>query len=124
MCMEGYITSFDVTPASTDDRKKLRDPTVGLRDAVILADKGYIGEMFWKEMQGDGIYLMVLKRSNSKVDWSQPVQQLVFHQRRRVETVFSQLSGQLNAERCLQKASVGCVLGFQTRYWHTIFVWH
>lgn len=105
--LEGYITSFDITPASTDDREGLRDLTIGLKDAVILADKGYIGEMLWQEMQRQGIYLMTLKRSNSKADWSQPIRQLVFRQRRRVETVFSQLSGQLNAERVLAKSIRG-----------------
>jgi hypothetical protein len=47
---------------------------------------------------------MALKRSNSKTDWSKPVRQLIFKLGRRVETVFSQLSKQLNAERVLAKS--------------------
>ncbi len=46
---------------------------------------------------------MALKRSNSKTDWSKPVRQLIFRLRRRVETVFSQLSEQLNVQRVLAK---------------------
>ena len=50
---------------------------------------------------------MALKRSNSKTDWPGSVRQLIFKLRRRVETVFSQLSEQLNAERVLAKSFQG-----------------
>ncbi len=109
--LEGYITSFGVTPASVDGREGLRDLTGELRDAVVLADKGYVGETFREEMQNQGICLMALKRSNSRADWPKPVRQRIFRQRRRVETVFSQLSGQLNTERVLAKS----VCGLHTR---------
>ena len=52
-------------------------------------------------------YLFALKRSNSKENWPKSVRQLIFKLRRRVETVFSQLSGQLNAERVLAKSFQG-----------------
>lgn len=51
------------------------------------------------EMQEQKNTLLALKRSNSKVKWPTSFRQLVFKLRRRVETVFSQLSEQLNAER-------------------------
>lgn len=50
-------------------------------------------------MREQGICLMALKWSNSKMDWPKPVRLLIFRLRRRVETVFFQLSEQLNAER-------------------------
>lgn len=50
---------------------------------------------------------MTLKRSNSKNNWAKPIRQLIFRLRRRVETVFSQLSEQLNAERVLAKSFQG-----------------
>jgi flagellin-specific chaperone FliS len=50
---------------------------------------------------------MALKRSNSKTNWPKEVRQLIFKQRRRVETVFSQLSGQLNAERVFARSFQG-----------------
>ncbi len=50
---------------------------------------------------------MALKRSSSKINWPKPARQLIFKQRRRVETVFSQLSGQLNAERVPAKSFHG-----------------
>ena len=60
-----------------------------------------------QEMEEKGICLMALKRSNSKTDWPRSVRQLIFKLRRRVETVFSQLSEQLNAERVLAKSFQG-----------------
>ena len=76
-------------------------------DIVILGDKGYVGENLSQEMEEQGICLMSLKRSNSKTDWPKSVRQLIFKLRRRVETVFSQLSEQLNAERVLAKSFQG-----------------
>lgn len=105
--LEGYITSFEITPASVDDREGLRDLAGGIWGAVILADKGYVGEALRQEMQSQGVCLMALKRSNSREDWPKKVRQLIFRHRRRVETVFSQLSDQMNAERVLAKSMQG-----------------
>ena len=105
--LEGYITTFEITPASTDDREGLRDIIEGQSGLVILGDKGYVGEALTRELSDQGICLMALKRSNSKADWPKSMRQLIFKLRRRVETVFSQLNEQLNAERVLAKSFRG-----------------
>lgn len=105
--LEGYITAFEITPASTDDREGLRDIVENQSGLIVLGDKGYVGENFTQELKEQGICLMALKRSNSKADWPKSVRQLIFKLRRRVETVFSQLSEQLNAERVLAKSFQG-----------------
>ena len=105
--LEGYITAFEITPASTDDRAGLRDIVEHQSGIVILGDKGYVGETLVQELEKQGICLMALKRSNSKIDWSKSARQLIFKLRRRVETVFSQLSEQLNVERVLAKSFQG-----------------
>ena len=105
--LEGYITAFEITPASTDDREGLRDLVDNCSNITILADKGYVGEKLMQEMQEQTICLFAPKRSNSKENWPKSVRQLIFKLRRRVETVFSQLSGQLNAERVLAKSFQG-----------------
>ena len=105
--LEGFITTFEITPASVDDREGLRDLTDGLSDITILGDKGYVGEHLLEEQKEQGICLMSLKRSNSKRNWPNSVKQLIFRLRRRVETVFSQLSEQWNAERVLAKSFQG-----------------
>ena len=78
------------------------EPTTAL-DVTIQAQ---IIELM-QEMQEQNICLFALKRSNSKENWTKSVRQLIFKQRRRVETVFSQLTGQLNAERVLAKSFQG-----------------
>ena len=105
--LKGYITSFEITPASTDEREGLRDLTTHQSNITILTDKGYVGKNIVEEMQGKNIYLFALKRSNSKENWPKSVRQLIFKLRRQVETVFSQLSKQLNAERVLARSFQG-----------------
>ena len=105
--LEGYITDFEITPASVDDRQGLRDITASKSNITILADKGYIGEILSEDMKEYGITLLPLKPDNSKNNWSTPMRQLIFKLRRRVETVFSQMSEQLNVERVLAKSFRG-----------------
>lgn len=66
--LEGYLTSFEITPTSTDDREGLPDIIENQSDLVILGDKGYVGEMLLQDMAEQGVCLMTLKRSNSKSD--------------------------------------------------------
>ena len=113
--LEGYITAFEVTPASVDDREGLRDLAQNHFGLVILGDKGYAGENLYDDMRRKGICLMSLKPSNYKKNWPREIRQLVFRFRRRVETVFSQLSGQLNAERVLAKSFRGLCTRLQNK---------
>ena len=105
--LEGFITAFEITPASTDDREELRDLIMQQQPLTILGDKGYVGEALSGEMREQGTCLTALKRSNSKTNWPRPVRELIFRLRRRVETVFSQLNEQLNAERVRAKSFQG-----------------
>lgn len=105
--IEGYITAFEITPASVDDREGLRDFAENHLCLTVLGDKGYTGERLWEGMREKGIGLMSLKSSNHKNNWPKEMRQLIFRFRRRVETVFSQLSEQLNAEKVLAKSFQG-----------------
>ena len=113
--LEGYITAFEITPASVDDREGLRDLAENQFGLVILGDKGYTGENLYDDMRKKGICLMSLKPSNYKKNWSREIRQLIFRFRRRVETVFSQLSEQLNAERVLAKSFRGLCTRLQNK---------
>ena len=113
--LEGYITAFEVTPASVDDREGLRDLAENEFGLVILGDKGYTGEVLWDDMCRQGICLMSLKPSNYKKNWPTEIRRLIFRFRRRVETVFSQLSGQLNAEKVLAKSFWGLCTRLQNK---------
>ena len=48
--LEGYITTFEITPASTDDREGLKDIMDGKSGLVVLGDKGYVGKSLAKEI--------------------------------------------------------------------------
>lgn len=113
--LEGYITAFEITPASVDDREGLRDFAEHYQGMVILGDKGYTGEALTEDMRKKGICLMSLKPSNYKTNWPREIRQLIFRFRRRVETVFSQLSGQMNAERVLAKSFHGLCTRLQNK---------
>ncbi len=101
--LEEYITPFEITETSVNDREGLQDLDEGQTGFVVLGDKGYAGETLTQDLSSKGICLMVLKRFNSKMDWPNEVRQRIFKQRHRVETIFSQLSKQLNAERVLAR---------------------
>lgn len=113
--LEGYITTFDITPASVDDREGLRDLAKNHLGMVILGDKGYTGMILWEDMRRQGICLMSLKPSNYKENWSKEMRPLIFRFRRRVETVFSQLTEQMNAERVLAKSFWGLCTRLQNK---------
>lgn len=113
--LEGYITAFEITPASVDDREGLRDLAENQFGLVILGDKGYTGENLYDDMRKKGICLMSLKPSNYKKNWPREIRQLIFSFRRRVETVFSQLSEQLNAERVFAKSFRGLCTRLQNK---------
>ena len=113
--LEGYITSFEITPASVDDREGLRDLVENQLGLVILGDKGYTGNLLWEDMKKQGVCLMSLKPSNYKENWPKEVRQLIFRFRRRIETVFSQLTEQTNAERVLAKSFRGLCTRLQNK---------
>ena len=113
--LEGYISAFEITPASVDDREGLRDLAENHFNLGILGDKGYTGEALSADMQNKGICLMSLKPSNYKKNWPTEIWRLIFRFRRRVETVFSQQSEQLNAERVLAKSFQGLCTRLQNK---------
>lgn len=46
--LEGYITAFEITPASVDDREDLRDLAENRLGLVVFRDKGYAKETLLK----------------------------------------------------------------------------
>lgn len=53
--LESYITAFEITPTSVDDREGLSDLAQYCHGLVILGDKGYTGEALFDNMQQKGI---------------------------------------------------------------------
>ena len=82
---------------------------------MFLGDKGYTGERPLEDMCSKGICLKPLKPTSYKTNWSKEIRQLVFRFRRRVETVFPQLSEQMKEERVLAKSFRGLYTHLQNK---------
>jgi len=52
--LEGYITAFEITPVSVDDREGLRELAENHFGRVVLGDKRYTGEVLWDDMRRKG----------------------------------------------------------------------
>lgn len=76
--LEGYITAFEIAPASVDDREGIRDLAENQFGLVVLGDKGYTGKALWDDMRRQGICLMSLKPSSYKTNWPAEIRRLIF----------------------------------------------
>ena len=106
---EGYITDFAITPASYDDRVALLDLAQSKAEHYnLMGDKGYIDEQLVDLLyKYRNISLFSLKRKNTKEPYPATIGRDIFKIRRRIETTFSQLTCQLNAERVFAKTFHG-----------------
>lgn len=101
---QGAIISFSITPANVDDRVGLEDLNCSIPyGSKIIGDKGYQSESLRINLAEQGISLFALRRKNSKENYPQKFYQMIFKMRRRIETVFSQLTEQMKIERVLAK---------------------
>lgn len=108
--VNGILHSIDLSPASVHDIHYLKDIKEQLSDYTLLGDKGY----FSSEIQIDlfnyeNIELETPKRINQKD--CKPQFHLFKKQRKRIETLFSQLSEQFMFRRNHAKTFEG----FKTR---------
>jgi IS5 family transposase len=116
--VEGYITDFAVTPASTDDREPVLDLAKS-RDYhyYLFGDKGYIDRLLAEFLhEHRNISLVAMKRKNSKDPYPAMIARIIFKMRRRIETTFSQLAGQFNAERVLAKSFYGLLTRLTSKF--------
>ena len=113
----GAVKAFEITPANVDDRIALEDLTLIIKTvSVIIGDKGYISEPLAERLKAQGQTLWALKRKNARKPYQLTLQQKLFKQRRRIETTFSQMTEQLNAQRVLAKTFSGLSLRLLTKF--------
>ena len=113
---DGFITNIALTPAHVDDREALWELSPHNSDAIVLADKGYIGDSLAETLKNQGeMKLMALKRSNSKTPYPKSIRNWISKHRRRIETTFSQLVGQLNMDEVLAKSKSGLIARINTK---------
>jgi hypothetical protein len=103
---EGAVKFFDVTPASFADVNYLDTVSKKLSNCHLIADKGYISQT-WKEILKEEakVHLFTDSRSNAKKLTMIPV--AYKGKRKKIETIFSQLTDQFSIQKNYAKTSCG-----------------
>lgn len=108
--IKGVFQSIDLSPASVHDIHYLKDIREQLSDCTLLGDKGYLSSEIQVDLfHNANIELETPKRVNQK-DYK-PQFYLFKKQRKRIETLFSQLCDQFMIRRNYAKT----FQGFKTR---------
>lgn len=114
--VDGAVMIFEITPANVDDRNALRDMTSDFTDFYsVFGDKGYVDKNLEQEFELRDQKLLALKRNNSKNNLSDDERRFILKYRKRIETVFAQLTNQFNIERVLAKTFVGLSVRLLTK---------
>ena len=115
--VDGAVMIFEITPANVEDRKGLRDMTSDFTDFYsVFGDKGYFDKNLEQEFKSRGQFLFALKRDNAKNNLSDEERKFILKYRKRIETVFSQLTDQFNIERVLAKTFRGLSVRLLTKF--------
>src|SRR5699024_8515611 len=104
---DGTYHSMELTKASVRDSQYLKEiKHSGLRDCLLLADKGYLSAQGQLEiLASKGIDLKTPMRRYHR-DW-RPYPKILKTARRRIETRFSQLCDQMMLKRNYAKSFIG-----------------
>jgi hypothetical protein len=107
-----------LTSANTDDREPVAELTDGLPLWAVLADKGYIGIRFAQRLFDESrVHIFTPSRSNAKKpNMPRHLRRAVFKRRRRIETLFSQLSDQFNFQRVRAKSLWGLITRLNIKF--------
>jgi hypothetical protein len=98
--LNGLILDFELTPANCPDLEAGFELLSEHSDLEVLGDKGYISAAKTEELrQKNRIHLRTIPRSNQKLHISEAFRHLHNTIRQLIETVNSQLSGQLGIEK-------------------------
>lgn len=112
----GIVVAYAITKASIHDVKSVKTLVNQYFSAKILADSGYISHTLHTDLKRKGIWFWTPCRKNMKQRSSDET--LLKRQRRRIETVFSQLCCLFNIEHNPERS----YLGFQTRLEQCLFI--
>jgi hypothetical protein len=102
---EGAIQFFDITPASFADVNYLATIGHKLKNCRLIGDKGYISQFYKQTLKEEAkVSLLTDSRSNAKKATFIPIPYK--HKRKKIETVFSQLTDQFNIQQNYAKTLV------------------
>ena len=82
-----FVTDYILTSANIDDREATWDLPDKFAFHMFFGDKGYTGVDFTSALRIErGVIMLPLKKNNDKTQFSKELRQIIFKERRRVET--------------------------------------
>jgi hypothetical protein len=98
MTLGGVILDFSLAPANETDLVVGAGLLFGLRERVVVGDKGYISAALAEELQAQGVAVVTLPRRNQAQQVAPAVRRVVNGVRQIVETVNGQLVEQFHIQ--------------------------
>lgn len=98
MTLGGVILDFSLAPANETDLIVGTGLLFGLRDRLVVGDKGYISAALAEELRGQGVRVVTLPRRNQAAQVAPAVRRLVNGVRQIVETGNGQLVEQFHIQ--------------------------
>lgn len=109
----GLPLGYTVVPANEHEREPLADLLSGTPAEVVVADKGFWGESFRKRLAADGVRLLTPDKTHTSANLA--FERALASTRLVIESVFSNLKGQMQLERHLARTPAGLVLRIAMR---------
>jgi IS5 family transposase len=101
----GLPLGYTIVPANEHEREPLADLLSGTPAAVVVADKGFWGESFRQRLEADGVHLLTPDRARTALNLG--FERALASTRLVIESVFSNLKGQMQLERHLARTLAG-----------------
>lgn len=109
--VDGFPTAYALTPANVDDRAVVPEILENslVKPHFLFADKGYIGKDFCDMIRNTYHIRILPLPKNQASSFSSEDRRYIFSCRRRIETVFSQLSNQFKLQKVYAKSLWGLI---------------
>jgi hypothetical protein len=123
--MGGLIVDFELAPANATDLKVGAEILANHANLTVIGDKGYIDAQTTADLlKQNNINLLKLPRKNQKKQFPKAFKRLINSVRQIIETVNSQLAGQLNIERTYAHSFWGLAARLYTKLTaHTLCIY-
>jgi hypothetical protein len=109
----GLPLGYTIVPANEHEREPLADLLSGVPAEVVVADKGFWGESFRTRLEADGVRLLTPNQTRTAATLG--FEQALASTRLVIESVFSNLKGQMQLERHLARTVPGLALRITQR---------
>jgi hypothetical protein len=109
----GLPLSYTIVPANEKEREPLADLLSGTPAEVVVADKGFWGESFKNRLLADGVRLLTPDKTRTAANLG--FERALASTRLVIESVFSNLKGQMRLERHLARTLAGLALRIAQR---------